>query len=1001
MWINDNYYKELLKILRRISQGNFQFEKDRLKEFKGNKYVKLTDAIINIQSHSRKQISETVRMIDAVIDGSSIPIPAPDTSVNEYSILYEKYKELINHIHIIEKKIQSAQQQIAKNGLINSRIDSDDLGGKWFDLVSNVNFILESLSTPIIEVAAVINNVAKGDLSQKMRLKIDTIEIKGDFLNLAQTINTMVDQLARFASEVTRVAKEVGTDGILGGQAKVKGVSGTWLELTNNVNTMADSLTAQVRNIADITTAVAKGDLSQKITVDAKGEILELKKTVNTMVDQLALFASEVTRMAKEVGTNGILGGQAIVEGVSGTWLDLTNNVNSMADSLTIQVRNIIEIAVAVANGDLTREIDIDVKGEFLDLKENMNTMIRVLSDADLKHKSQNWVKDGVSFLNKEVLNKDKFSDQVETAITQLSRYINAGMGVLYIYHKERKTLQLEASYAYVKHTNKLDEFGLREGVIGQVAYEKKPILLTNVPDTRVISTGTSEYRALNTYASPLIFKDELIGVVEVASYEAFTELQLEYIELALVVLSGSLYASLQARSTKRLLNQSQAQSKALKEQSIRLKEQNQELETARTEVSRAKELELANKYKSEFLANVSHELRTPLNSMLLLSSALANTKELNLERVNKQASVIHNAGNDLLDLINDVLDLSKIEAKRMSLNIEHVQVREVFDELQQLFAPQAEKKNINLEVSISDTVLQTFITDKMKLTQVLKNFLSNAMKFTNEKGTIWLSAEKNNEKDKAQRPIKLSVIDNGVGIEESKLDLIFESFRQADGSTSRKYGGTGLGLSISKELVKLLGGRTGVTSTLDTGSTFSAYLPGKIDTTGMDSQLVEEVTQDSRNVLQKERPVAQIQIAPDDLPLKVEELLNNKRILIIDDDIRNVFALSAVLEEKNIEIVTAQNGREALDILNEDMNRFDLLLMDIMMPVMDGYTAMKKIREIERFKNTPIITLTAKAQKEDRQKCLDAGANDYLTKPIDKDQLLYLLKVWTKDTRF
>ncbi len=1273
MWIDDNYYKELLKIIRRMSRGNFYFEQDKLKEFKGNKYVQLTDGLMGIQSQSRHQIGETVRMIESIIDGDFISIAPSDKRDNEYGILYERYRKLTKHLDRIEKNIQRAQQRIAKNGLIDSRIEGDGLEGKWFDIVSNVNYILESLSTPITEVASVIHHVAKGDLTKKMRLKIDTIEIKGDFLNLAQTINTMVDQLARFASEVTRVAKEVGTDGMLGGQARVEGVSGTWLELTNNVNTMADSLTAQVRNIADITTAVAKGDLSQKITVDAKGEIFELKKTVNTMVDQLARFASEVTRVAKEVGTDGMLGGQARVEGVSGTWLDLTNSVNSMAASLTTQVRNIIEIAVAVANGDLAREIDIDVKGEFLELKDNMNTMIHVLSDSEAKNKNQNWVKDGVSLLNKEVLNKDEFSEQVETAITQLSRYINAGMGVLYIYHTDRKTLKLEASYAYVRKPGRSDEFALGEGIPGQVAHEKKPILLTNVADTRVISTGTTEYKALNTYTSPLIFKDELIGVIELSSHESFTDLHLEYIESALVVLSGSLYASLQSRSTKDLLIQSQAQSKALEEQSIRLKEQNQELETARIEVSRAKELELANKYKSEFLANMSHELRTPLNSMLLLSNSLANAKELDIERVNKQASVIHDAGNGLLSLINDVLDLSKIEANLMSVNIEKVCIRTIFDELELLFAPQAEKKNITLEATISDTALQTFVTDKMKLTQVLKNFLSNAMKFTSEHGTIRLEAKENSEKDKAKRPLAISVIDNGVGIEEEKIDLIFEAFRQADGSTSRKYGGTGLGLSISKELAKLLGGRTGVKSKVGTGSVFTIYLPEKIDITSIDSQLVEEVKQDSLKITQRELPVnttvpnsmqsgteersfpvnphisqditpndTVILVVDDDerfsdivtevvhghdykvivvhdgssavsvardckpmailldlvlpglngmdvlrvlkadlntrhIPVKVfsfsdantdtkklgalefirkpvsadtldqavlslinfvnsekkhilsiqetteeigsllsdknvsvsiandmedarkeitknqnfdcividtnlngieivefldtlrqqelaapvilysenklsseedkkireyasnmvvkiaigreklieevslflhtskdslnrekqqlliktmteDGLLHNKQILIVDDDIRNVFALSAVLEEKNIELVTAQNGQEALDILHQ-RDRLDLILMDIMMPVMDGYDCMKKIRKMERFKNTPIITLTAKAQKEDRQKCLDAGANDYLTKPIDNEQLLYLLKVWTKNS--
>ncbi len=738
---------------------------------------------------------------------------------------------------------------------------------------------------------------------------------------------------------------------------------------------------------------------------------------------------------------------------------------------------------------------------------------------------------------------------------------------------------------------------------------------------------------------------------------------------------------------------QSQAQSKALEAQSLRLTEQNKELEiqreemdrqkrelekknkdleTARIEVSRAKELELANKYKSEFLANMSHELRTPLNSMLLLSNSLANTRKLDIDKVNKQASIIYDAGNGLLSLINDVLDLSKIEANLMSLNIEKVHTKAMLDELQQLFAPQAEEKDITLKTSINNDVLQNFVTDRIKLTQVLKNFLSNAIKFTDDHGIIELKAEENREEDSAQRPITISVTDNGIGIEEEKIDLIFEAFRQADGSTSRKYGGTGLGLSISRELVNLLGGRTEVKSEVGVGTTFTVYLPEKIDTTDIDSQLIEEIGQDDDATIKKETPLTgtvrqQIQseaktlttplksivpqgITDDDdvilvvdddekfsnimiegihshgykvivahdgssavslareykpkailldlvlpglngidvlrvlkadlhtrhIPVKVlsfneadtdtkklgavdfikkpvsatvlddaisslitfansarkriltiqrradelaallsdknvavsiaenteealtkigdnrdidcividtslddidifdfldklkqkdctlpvilyrensfssderkniqnyarttvlktavgqgklieevslflhtekesldkekqtllaetmtrDELLTNKRILIVDDDIKNIFALSAVLEEKNIELVTAQDGQEALNILRDKQSNFDLILMDIMMPVMDGYDAIKKIRTLDKFSNTPIIALTAKAQQEDKQKCLDAGANDYLAKPIDSRQLLYLLKIWTK----
>ncbi|MFT5452647.1 MAG: signal transduction histidine kinase/CheY-like chemotaxis protein/HAMP domain-containing protein [Enterobacterales bacterium] len=1067
---------------------------------------------------------------------------------------------------------------------------------------------------------------------------------------------------------------------MLGGQARVEGVSGTWLDLTNNVNGMADNLTAQVRNIAEVTTAVANGDLTKKITVEAKGEVLELKGTINTMVEQLNAFSSEVTRVAKDVGTEGILGGQAKVEGVSGTWLKLTNNVNGMADSLTVQVRNITEVVTAVATGDLTRLIDIDTKGEFLELKNNINRMINVLYSADEENKNQNWVKDGVSLLNIRVLDNDKLADQIETSINEISRYVNAGIGALYIYEKENEILTLEGSYAYVHRADVASSFKLSEGVVGQVAYEKKPILLTNVPDGATIQSGTTKGKALNIYTYPLIFKEELIGVVEVASYEKFSAIILEYIDSALITLAGSLYVSIQASATSNLLVQSQTQSEELEEQSLQLKSQNKELEqqrqsmdmqrheleiknsdleSAQVEVNkRAKDLEDANRYKSEFLANMSHELRTPLNSMLLLSSSLSKVKDIEPAKLNKQASTIYDAGSSLLNLINDILDLSKIEANLMTLNIEEVHISSLLDELKELFKPQAEDKKIHLESTISANSLTTFSSDKTKLTQVLRNFLSNAIKFTGTDGSISIEVAPNTEIDKKLRPITISVIDNGIGIEKDKIGLVFEAFKQADGGTSRQYGGTGLGLSISKELTALLGGRIDVKSTMDKGSNFCIYLPLKIDTDLIDDSLVEHVqlekksssiikiedksiTPDDREKLNKQDIV--ILVVEDDtvfaniivegihklghkaivaldgntaismarkympsaiildivlpilngmevlrilksdvktrhIPIKIlsstepqtiakklgaidsvtkpiqeneldnlitsligyiknkekriliieddevqakhlealltdtvisvktvgtakkglKEALSNqydcavldlhlsdksgfkllalieekninlpiiiyttrdltdaelvkirthsetiiiktatsnarlieevslflhsekdslneekqqllsqamnndlglvgKKILMVDDDIRNIYALSSVLEGKGLDIKSAQNGKEALDLLKNTANKFDIVLMDIMMPVMNGYDAMSAIRKDSKIKNIPIIALTAKAQAEDKQLCIDAGANDYMSKPIDHEQLLSLLKIWLK----
>lgn len=512
----------------------------------------------------------------------------------------ENLRKFEEQLEVFNNQIKTVKNFITKNGEIKSRIETEKLEGKWLETANDLNSILDYSSKHLDEIISVINNVAMGNLNEKMRLKIDKFEFKGNFLYLAETINTMVDQLSQFASEVTRVAKEVGTDGILGGQAKVEGVSGTWLDLTNNVNAMADALTGQVRNIANVTTAVAQGDLSQRITVDAKGEVLELKDTINTMVDQLSQFASEVTRVAKEVGTYGLLGGQAEVEGVSGTWLNLTNNVNSMANSLTAQVRNIADVTTAVAKGDLSQKITVDAKGEVLELKRTINTMVDQLSQfasevtrvakevgtdgllgvqakvdgvsgtwldltnninamskslekVDVENKSQNWIKDGISALSKEILQKDNLSEQTNIAINHLSRYINAGMGVLYLYNSTDETLKLDASFAYTESKELSKEFRLCEGIVGQVACDKKPILLSSASDALLIKTATTEYKHLNTYTSPLVFEDKLVGVAELASYHPFTQLQIEYIESALSVLAGSFYISLQVRDKERL----------------------------------------------------------------------------------------------------------------------------------------------------------------------------------------------------------------------------------------------------------------------------------------------------------------------------------------------------------------------------------------------------------------------------------------------------------------
>jgi HAMP domain-containing protein/CheY-like chemotaxis protein/signal transduction histidine kinase len=1235
-------------------------------------WLELTNNVNGMADNLTAQVRNIAEVTTAVAKGDltkKITVEAK----GEVLTLKGTINVMVDQLSDFSSEVSRVAKDVGTEGILGGQAKVEDVLGTWLELTNNVNGMADNLTAQVRNIAEVTTAVAKGDLTKKI-----TVEAKGEVLTLKGTINVMVDQLSAFSSEVSRVAKDVGTEGILGGQAKVEGVSGTWLELTNNVNGMADNLTAQVRNIAEVTTAVAKGDLTKKITVEAKGEVLTLKGTINVMVDQLSAFSSEVSRVAKDVGTEGILGGQAKVEDVSGTWLELTNNVNGMANNLTAQVRSIIEVAKAVIAGDLTRAIEIDTKGELLELKNNINRMINALASVEKSNKNQNWIKDGVSSLNVGILDNDKLVDQINTSITQLSRYVNAGMGALYLYDKESKTLRLEGSYAYIKRADVMNSFKIGEGIVGQVAYEKKPILLTSVPDGATIHSGTTKAKALNIYTYPLVFKDDLIGVVEVASYEEFDAIMLEYIDSALMALAGSLYVSIQANATSNLLVQSKAQSEELEEKSLQLQAQNKELEEqrqsmdsqrheleiknsdlelAQVEVNkRAQDLEDANRYKSEFLANMSHELRTPLNSMLLLSSSLSKVKDIEPEKMNKQAATIYDAGSSLLNLINDILDLSKIEANLMSLNIEEVHASSLLRELKELFIPQAEDKNIQLDSVISSDALTVFSSDKSKLTQILVNFLSNAMKFTDKNGSITIEVTESTEEDKDIRPISISIIDNGIGIVEEKIDLVFEAFKQADGGTSRQYGGTGLGLSISKELSTLLGGRIVVNSVVNEGSKFSILLPLEINTDLIDESLVEHLKYekilstvlpidnsipiiDDRKNLNKQdllilvvdndavfanilveeihklghkaivacdgseaismarefMPTAIIldillpiingmevlrilksDISTRHIPIKIlsssepltiakrlgaidfikkpikenelnklindlidfsksieksiliieddkvqaeylknfltdknitvkafgtakqglKEILTNKydcaivdlnlpdmsgfkllkliqkenihlpiiiytskdltdnelkgirensdavvlktatsngrlieevslflhivknslneekqhllsqamntdsalegkKILMVDDDIRNIYALSSVLEDKGLCITSAQNGEEALALLKNTNNNFDIVLMDIMMPVMDGYEAMREIRKDNKLKTIPIIALTAKAQFEDRQLCINAGANDYMAKPIDHEQLLSLIKVW------
>jgi signal transduction histidine kinase/CheY-like chemotaxis protein/HAMP domain-containing protein len=1128
--------------------------------------------------------------------------------------------------------------------------------------------------------------VARGDLSKKI-----TVEALGEILELKNTINTMVDQLSSFAAEVTRVALEVGTEGKLGGQAEVRGVSGTWRDLTESVNGMAANLTTQVRNIAQVSTAVARGDLGKKITVEAKGEILELKNTINTMVDQLSSFAAEVTRVALEVGTDGKLGGQANVPDAAGTWRDLTDNVNGLAANLTNQVRAIADVATAVTKGDLTRSVQVEAKGEVAELKDNVNEMIRNLRETTRQNAEQVWLKTNLAKFTRLLQGQRDLAAVSRLVLSELAPLIDASHGVFYLMtegQQEPPKLKLLSTYAYKENINVNDEWRLGEGLVGQCAYDKRRVLLTDVPSSYVaISSGLGAAAPLNVVVFPILFEGEVKAVVEMASFTPYSPIHqvfLDQLAESIGIVLNTIEANMR---TEELLKQSQLLTQELQLQQEELRQTNEELEhkarllaEQKTEVERknreveltklsleekAEQLMLTSRYKSEFLSSMSHELRTPLNSLLILAHQFSCNSDGNLTpKQVEYAKTIHGAGKDLLELIDEILYLSKIESGTVTLDFNETLFADLRNQIERTFRPVAESRALSFTIDMAPSLPAGIWTDEKRLLQVIRNMLSNAFKFT-EKGGVSISiapatsgwSVNHSGLDRADRVLAFIVSDTGIGISADKQKLIFEAFQQADTGTSRKYGGTGLGLSISRELALRLGGELRlVSSDIDRGSTFAMYLPLRsgdadsrppsqlvaddgdharradipqplqlvddresvqpgdrvllifqsdtrlaglllaaarregfkaivttrgadalalverydpmlvsldldlpdmggwstleqfkrnfatrhipvqvistdddrarglscgafsylvkpvaadevqqslaclakfaqrqertllvvdsnedecnrlldllggdairIDTAGnaseaqkrlgrkhydclvthlkladmagsrlldtlrsndalhalptvvygaealtrqerkqllssIDKRVAKEVRSPERlldeTMLFLHRPVSGLSLAQRRMLERLYEAaesLEGKKALVVDDDVRNIFALTSVLEANRMQVISAENGQTAIELLWRHADT-DIVLMDIMMPGMDGFKTMEQIRSIMQFEALPMIALTAKAMKGDREKCIEAGASDYVSKPVDTARLLSLIRKW------
>jgi signal transduction histidine kinase/CheY-like chemotaxis protein/HAMP domain-containing protein len=877
-----------------------------------------------------------------------------------------------------------------------------------------------NLTGQVRNIAQVATAVARGDLSQKI-----TVDALGEILELKSTVNTMVDQLSSFADEVTRVAREVGTEGKLAGQAQVKGVSGTWRDLTDSVNFMASNLTSQVRNIALVTTAVAQGDLSQKITVDAQGEILDLKSTVNTMVDQLSAFAAEVTRVAREVGTEGRLGGQAEVAGVSGTWRHLTENVNQLAGNLTTQVRAIAEVSTAVTRGDLTRSITVEAQGEVAELKDNINQMIANLRSTTDINAQQDWLKSNLARIGGRLQGQRDLQAVTQMIMSEVTPVVEAVQGAFFLVEQaeEQPVLRLAASYGAAR---KDARFFLGDGLIGQAAFDKRSMRVHDVPGGYLtVRSGLGEAPPADVFVLPVLFEEQVLGVIELASFQSFSEMHTGFLEQLVETIGVVLNTIIANVRTEELLEQSQRLAQELQVQSVELQRtnaeledkaallgeqnrsieiQNREIEMARLGLEeKAEQLALSSQYKSEFLANMSHELRTPLNSLLILAKLLADNPERNLSAKQIEfARTIHNAGSDLLSLINDILDLSKVEAGKMDVHPAPVFLSEVCQYVESTFGPLAEQQRLQLVVEVADGLPPSVVTDEQRLQQVLKNLLSNALKFT-ESGSVQLSiaaapghmlfsAPTLND---AETVLAFSVTDTGIGVPAEKLKLIFEAFQQADGTTSRKYGGTGLGLSISREIARLLGGAIAVTSEAGAGSTFTLYVPAVYPFDDVETEPVPDVTP----VLTRLQVPMLTDVASAQRDLGAADPLLGAQVLVVDDDVRNVFALTSALELHGMSVLYADNGRSGIELLHQHPE-VDLVLMDVMMPDMDGNETTAEIRSTAGFADLPVLFLTAKAMPGDRDKSLLAGASDYITKPVDLDRLLTVMRSWLAGRR-
>ncbi|MGA5317055.1 HAMP domain-containing protein [Streptomyces pseudogriseolus] len=1144
----------------------------------------LTDSVNFMAGNLTGQVRNIALVATAVAKGDLSQKITVDAR-GEILELKNTINTMVDQLSAFADEVTRVAREVGTEGRLGGQAQVRGVSGTWKDLTDNVNVMASNLTGQVRSIAQVASAVGRGDLSQRIR-----VEAAGEVAALADVINTMVDTLSAFADEVTRVAREVGTEGRLGGQAHVPGVAGTWKDLTDNVNSMANNLTGQVRNIALVTTAVALGDLSKKIDVDARGEILELKTTINTMVDQLSAFAQEVTRVAREVGTEGRLGGQAEVEGVSGTWKRLTENVNELAGNLTRQVRAIAEVTSAVAEGDLTRSVNVEASGEVAELKDNINAMVESLRETTRANQEQDWLKTNLARVSGLMQGHRDLPVVAELIMDELVPLVSAQYGAFYLADdgEDGPELRLVGSYGYPDDGERPTRIPFGKTLVGQAARSRRTILVDQLPpDYVTISSGLGQVVPTALVLLPIVVEGQVLGVIELASVTPFTQIHQDFLAQLMETIGVNVNTIVANARTDELLVESQRLTAELQERSAELQTQQEELQRSNAELedkaallaaqnrdieaknlqieqarqeleARAQQLSLASKYKSEFLANMSHELRTPLNSLLILAQLLAQNPSRNLSpKQVEYAQIIHSAGSDLLQLINDILDLSKVEAGKMDVSPERVELRRLVEYVEATFRPMTMQKSLDFTVTTSPGAPADLLTDDSRLRQVLRNLLSNAVKFT-ERGQVELRIEPAPDDEVPAEVLRggpvvaFRVRDTGVGIQEQHLESIFGAFQQADGTTSRKYGGTGLGLSITREIAHLLGGAVTVDSVAGQGSTFTLFLPvarpdfeQQLRPPAVESEpageelpeassprtpaieaapaqpgrrprrllvveerprglltlVAESVVQDVAHTGGGSRPsvdiitavgaqeaagalaadpchcvvlelgMAEAEVArflealrgdsalasvpvlvhsghradaeveaslrdrasgtaleflssldelrerialhlsaeepgdvlslvrPDEGQRTTPEAVVDgsfagRTVLVVDDDARNLFALSGILELHGFRVLHAEDGRKGIERL-VDNPEVALVLMDVMMPELDGYAATAEIRSMPQYADLPIIAVTAKAMPGDREKSLASGASDYVTKPVDSHELIACVRRW------